>query len=117
MGKCSKMSSKPHIIITKKIISIKTNSHYISHTENIFKELHILPIDKVYVSRVGIFMYKQEHGLLPEVMDSLYIKTNAIHFHNTRNANKFRISTGTETFSHISARIWNALESKIDVSV
>ena len=62
-------------------------------------------------------MYKLEHGLLPEVMDSLYIKTNAIHFHNTRNANKFRISTGTETFSHISARIWNALESKIDVSV
>ena len=101
----------------KKIGRIITYSHYLAHTENIFKELHILPIDKVYVSRVGIFLYKQENGLLPEVMDSLYMKTNTIHLHNTRNANKFRISTGTEIFSHTSARIWNALESKIDVSV
>ena len=116
-GNAPKCHLNPILLLQKKIIRIITYSHYIAHTENIFKELHILPIDKVYVSRVGIFMYKQEHGLLPEVMDSLYIKTNAIHFHNTRNANKFRISTGTETFSHISARIWNALESKIDVSV
>ena len=39
---------------------------------------------------------------------------NEIHNYETRNYNKFSIAAGTETFSHVSARIWNALTSKIN---
>ena len=108
------MSSESDIIIAKKNSRIITCTHYLAHTENIFKELQILPIEKIFISRVGVFMYKHENGLLPRVMDELYMRTNTIHSHNTRNVNKLHISAGTETFC---ARIWNALESKIDVYV
>ena len=33
-----------------------------------------------------------------------------------RNCNKFSIAAGNETFSHVSARIWNALTYKINVN-
>ena len=116
-GNSPKCHLNPILLLQKKIVRIITCTHYLAHTENIFKELQILPIEKIFISRVGVFMYKHENGLLPRVMDELYVRTNTIHSHNTRNVNKLRISAGTETFSHTSARIWNALESKIDVYV
>ena len=61
-------------------------------------------------------MFKYENGLLPPVMAELYLRNNEIHNYETRNCNKFSIAAGTETFSHVSARIWNALTSKINVN-
>ena len=61
-------------------------------------------------------MYKYENGLLPLVMAELYLRKNEIHNYETRNCNKFSIAAGNETFSHVSARIWNALTSKINVN-
>ena len=116
-GNAPKCHLNPILLLQKKIIRIITYSHYLAHTESIFQELQILPIHKIFISRIGVFMYKHVHGQLPSVMDKLYVKTSTIHNHNTRNANKFRISTGTETFSHISARIWNALDLKINIHV
>ena len=107
----------PLLLLQKKIIRIITFSNYLAHTEPIFKELNILPIHKLYFNRIGILMYKYTTGLLPEVMNELYTQVNEIHDYNTRNANKFHISSVTDTFSSISARIWNALSDKIDVNV
>ena len=53
-GNVPKCHLSPILLLKKHNI---TYSHYLAHTENIFKELHILPLDKVYVSRVGIFLY------------------------------------------------------------
>ena len=64
----------------------------------------------------NIFMFKYKNGLLPPVMTDLYLRNNEIHNYETRNCNKFSIASGTETFSHVSARIWNALTSKINVN-
>ena len=44
------------------------------------------------------------------------LRNNEIHNFDTRNCTKFSIAAGTETFSHVSARIWNALTSKINVN-
>ena len=49
-------------------------------------------------------------------MTELYLRNNEIHNYETRNGNKFFIAAGPETFSHVSARIWNALTSKINVN-
>ena len=104
------------LLIQKKIVRIIRYTHYLAHTEIIFKELGILPIEKIFIERVGVFMFKYENGLLPPVMAELYLRNNEIHNYETRNCNKFSIAAGTETFSHVSARIWNALTSKINVN-
>ena len=58
----------------------------------------------------------KESGFLCSNMKMVYLRNNEIHNYETRNCNKFSIAAGTETFSHVSARIWNALTSKINVN-
>ena len=66
-------------------------------------------LDKLVVHRIiGIAMYKINNGLLPSVLNEQYKKNNVIHAHNTRAKDMFRVSLGTQTFSTVSARIWNA---------
>ena len=101
----------------KKIVRIITFSNYLAHTEPLFKDLQILPIEKLYFNRIGLFMYKYTNGILPVVMNELYIKNNEIHSHNTRSSQQYHITSGTEIFSSISARIWNVLSLKMDINI
>ena len=50
-------------------------------------------------------MYKFNNRFLPEVLSAVYRKNSEIHFYNTTNKDMFRISSFTQPFSNISARI------------
>ena len=43
------------LLIQKKIVRIIRYTHYFAHTEIIFKELGILPIENIFIERVGGF--------------------------------------------------------------
>ena len=107
----------PLFLVQKKIVRIITFSHYLAHTQPIFVDLSILPLDKLILNRIGIIMYKMSNGLLPEAMNVLYIKNSEIHSYNTRSSNLLRIPRGTANFANISARLWNVLVLSIDVNV
>ena len=67
-------------------------------------------------------MYKLVNGLLPEVMNELYTTNDQIHDHFTRQYHFFHINKGrsnvyTRSFGNMSPRIWNAVQTKIDVNV
>ena len=62
-------------------------------------------------------MYKFNHGLLPDVLNTMYRKSCEIHSYNTRSKDLFRISSGTQAFSNINARIWNSLMVNLDMDV
>ena len=62
-------------------------------------------------------MYKLSNGLLPEALNELYIKRNKIHHYPTRNCDKYHIQTSTDSFSNVSARIWNVIKTNIDVNI
>ena len=100
----------------KKSIRIITFSTYCAHTDPIFKDLNVLTIDKLVIHRIGIMMYKFNNGLLPTVLNSLY-KKKEIQTFDTRTKKMFRISVGIQSFSSVSAKIWNTLISHIDSMV
>ena len=75
------------------------------------------PYKRYLLDRVEVCIFNYENGLLLSVMTELHLRNNKIHNYDTRNCNKFSIAAGTETFSHVSARIWNALPSKINTSI
>ena len=108
---------KPLLLLQKKIIRIMTFSTYCAHTDPIFKDLNVLTINKLVIHRIGIMMYKFNNGLLPTVLNSLYKRNNEIHQYDTRTKNMFRISVGIQSFSSVSAKIWNALILHIDGNV
>ena len=54
-------ASKKSIIIVscaKKILRIMTYSSYLAHTGPLFKGLKILPVNKLFIDRIGILMFK-----------------------------------------------------------
>ena len=64
----------------------------------------------------GLLIYKLSNGLLPEALNELYIKNNKIHHYPTRNCDKYHGQTSTDSFSNVSARIWNVI-TNIDVYI
>ena len=62
-------------------------------------------------------MYKLSNRLLPEALNELYVKNNKIHHYPTRNFDKYRIQTSTDSFSNVSARIWNVIKTNFDVNI
>ena len=108
-------ASKSHL--QKKIVRIMTFSSYLEHSAPLFMSLKLLPIEKVFISRVAIVMFKIPCDMLPETMAKLYSKNKDYHAHDTRGKNLLHIPAGTKDSSINSARIWNAICSKIDVKV
>ena len=103
----------PLFLLQKKIIRLITFSPYLAHTGPIFLNLQLLPLEKIFFSRVGLVMFKCSNNMLPNVISNLYIKNNEIHSHFTRNSNLLRIPKGTPNFTTISARVWNEIVTKI----
>ena len=94
-----------------------TFAPYLEHSAPIFSSLELFPIEKVFINRVAIVMYKISCDMLPETMAKLYSKNKHHHAHDTRGKNLLRIPAGTKFVTYNSARIWNAISSKIDVNV
>ena len=103
----------PLFLLQKKIIRLITFSPYLAHTGPIFLNLQLLPLEKIFFSRVGLVMFKCSNNMLPNVISNLYIKNNETHSHFTRNSNLLRIPKGTPNFTTISARVWNEIVTKI----
>ena len=56
-------------------------------------------------------MYKYSHGLLPKVMNELYVKNSEVHRYNTRRSHLLHVPNGIHTrhFCYRSVLIWNEL--------
>ena len=109
-------------LMQKRVVRLITFSDYNVPTTTIFQAVNILPLQKIVYDRIGIMMYKYANGLLPQVMNDLYITNNEIHSYPTRHQhllhiNKSSINVYSKSFANTSARIWNALQSKMNVHV
>ena len=61
-------------------------------------------------------MYKINNNLFLSMFNELYKKNNVIHDHYTRTKDMFLVSLGTQIFSTVSARIWNAFNVNVNVN-
>ena len=116
-GNASHCHLLPLFLTQKKIIRLITFSKHLAHKEPIFKSLNILPLNSLYYHITGLLMYTLSNRLLPEALNELYIKKNKVHHYPTRNCDKYHIQTSTDSFSNVSARIWNVITTNIDVNI
>ena len=94
-----------------------TFSHYLAHTQPLFIDLFLLPLDKLILNRIGIIMYKICNGLLPEVINIMDARNKYINSYNTRSRNLLRVPKGSMNFVNISTRLCNVLLLDNDVNV
>ena len=116
-GCASKCHLNSLFLLQKKILRIMTFSPYLAHTDHLFKNLEILPIDKIFIDRIGITMFKVTYELVPKSIHQLFSRNKDIHSHDTRNKDLLRASTGTKNFTFLSSRIWNAIVCNININV
>ena len=116
-GTASQIHLQPLFLAQKKVVRIITFSHNLAHTQPLFQSLSILPVDKLIPNQIGIVMCKYCNGLLPNVMNRLYVKNKDINSHNTRSINLLRIHRGTANFTNLSARVWKVLTRNLNVYV
>ena len=64
-GNCYSKYLDPLLKLQKKAVRLCTGSHYLAHTEPIFKHLRLLKLDDLNVLQTAIFMFKLKQNLLP----------------------------------------------------
>ena len=122
-GSAKYVHLSPILLLQKKIIRLITFSERLAHTEPLFLQLNILPIDKLIQDRIGLFMYKMYNGLHPPTINNMYIMNSDVHKHNTRHKNYLHISMAhsdlyaKKRFYCSSILIWNEIMNKIEVSI
>ena len=106
----------------KKVARMISFSNYNTLSKDIFKQLNILPLNKLIVNRIGIMMYKYANNLLPLAIKDLFTTNSGVHNYTTRqkhllHINKSNINIYSKSFGNTSARIWNAMQAQFEVNV
>ena len=88
------------------------------HITPTLKDLNLLPVSDLLLTRDAVLMYKCMNNLAPAYLTCLFKKRSSIHQHNTRNSNNFDIpKCGTakaqNSFSYRVVSIWNSLPREI----
>ena len=77
-GNMSNVHLDALVKIQKKIVRIITYSPYLAHTDELFKELNILPIHKLMLQRVALQMFKYSINILPLLANCLSLMIHSI---------------------------------------
>ena len=59
-------------LLQMKIVRIMTFARYLADMEPIFNSLELLPVEKIFINRVGIVMFKFLCNMLPKPIAKLY---------------------------------------------
>ena len=92
-GSASKNLIEKLYLLQKKAIRIISNASYTANSKPLFKELDLLNIWDLFEHQVANFMFDFDHGTLPDVFSSYFVKVKEIHSYNTRSAAQGKLSS------------------------
>ena len=104
--------------LQKRAVRLCTGSHYLAHTNPIFKRLRLLKVSDINTLQTAIFMFKLRHNILPSNFNSMFTLNWQIHSYNTRNSDNFHLTNPRTTLSSKSIRhrgpdVWHSLSNEI----
>ena len=108
-------------IIQKRIarLILGKQKYYPSH--GLFNELDMLSIYNINKCSLGMFCYKFNFGLLPDVSDNFFTKASSVHRHHTRSQCNFHVRTSRTNYDDKSVKyrgtlLWNQLRDNVENS-
>ena len=105
-------------LLQKKAIRIISNTDYLAHSSKLFLNLKLLKLDDIMKFQLGTFLYKLKYNKLPNVIPHMFVTSENIHSHNTRNKNGYLIpSVRTNcrkcTVGYAGPILWNSFPQKL----
>ena len=109
------------VLLQKKAIRIITCSKYMASTQNLFTQYKLLRFPEIYKYLVGIFVYKFDNMQIPVIFSGFYAKARAVHSHDTRTADNYRLiniklNVRKHSMKFSGAAIWNMIPMGIRLS-
>ena len=116
------MTHLKHVLVLQnKAVRIIAGVPPRTSADSLYLELDILPVKKIFVHAISIFMYKYLNRMLPELFLDMFTPVSEIHNYDTRqaiNKNLFvsfkSTSRGQQSITYIGPHVWNFILSKID---
>lgn len=107
--------------LQKKVIRVITSSSYYAHTHELFLSLNILKLEHIYNYRVGMFMYKTNNKMLPDIALDMFIKNTDVHSYSTRQKRCLYVpkccnKTFFNSIRFKGVNIWNNVITSFDCS-
>ena len=107
--------------IQKKVVRIITCSPATAHSAPIFQKLKILPIEKLYLLFVNLFMYKFVTNCLPDIFSDMFICNQNIYDRVTRQACKLHVPKvkllqSKKSIRYFGVIVWNYTSDHINYS-
>ena len=100
--------------IQKKYCRLITFSGYRDHTKELFKELRILDVYKIYTLQLSLYMYKITNNLSVDSVMYGFTSNSSIHSHNTRYRSNIHVEYCRTKYRQCTVRfqgpkLWNDL--------
>ena len=105
--------------LQKRTIRLMLSTSRYAHTAELFVKLKLLTLEKIYIFRVALFMYRYVSGLLPSLFNSMFKYNRDISSYNTRQSALLYLPMHKYSFFSKCLRIngvkiWNSLVIKIE---
>ena len=104
--------------LQKRAVRLCSGSHYLAHTDPIFKHFRLLKVLDINILQTAVFMFKLKQNLLPTYFNSMFTCNRQVHSYNTRISHNFHLRNPKTTLSSRSIRhkgpdIWHSLSSEV----
>ena len=96
---------EPLYKLQKWAIRIITCTKKRDHTSPLFHKLQLLKLNEIYVYFTTLLMYKYHHNFIPQVMQNLFIRNNAVHDYSTRQHNVLHVPISRSNLSSRNIRV------------
>ena len=120
-GKAYDTHLKHVMVLQNKAVRVIAGVPPRTNADNLYLELDVLPVKKIFVYAISIFMYKYMNGMLPELFRDMFTPISDIHSYDTRQAKNKKLfvsfkstSRGQQSITYIGPHVWNFILSKIN---
>jgi hypothetical protein len=118
-GKASDRYISSIFKLQKRAIRIISSTNYMSHTAPLFHKHDILPLHKIYIYHVTLFMFNFDKEKLPDIFNELFIRNKDVHTYSTRQSEqlhvpKANLSTYQRCIKYVGVIIWNFIMRQLN---
>jgi len=111
-GLASKIYIDSLFKLQKRLIRIIAGVNYLAHTASLFSQKEIMPLFKIYIYTVLVFMFKVYNNMFPSSITRMFTMNMESHNYNTRHSNFYRLplmrlATSQRFIRFMGPKLWN----------
>ena len=107
--------------LQNKIVKLIAGVPRRTNADALYVKLNILPLKKLFVYNVGLFMYKYDNDMLPELFADMFTPVCNIHNYDTRKSSGYHLyvdfhgtTRSQKCIKYLGPHIWNFILTKMN---